>query len=175
MITRSSLIWTSALAACAASLAMMPLPADASGVRRSDRQQPGEIVVIRDVSARQAIRRMPPGMALIVDPRPNREVGGALGLGELSDDEYAGMAAGTVVARPPTTVEQMTGSVLDTSLGGVVRSDGVLSGDGMVRTISAPVGMIGGATRGIGDQVRGALSQLPVPTQSAAGNPPPGG
>lgn len=164
----------SALAACTAILVIVPLPADASGARRGDRQQHGEVVVLRDVSARQAIRRMPPGMAVIMDPRPTREINDALGLGELSEDEYAGMAAGTVAVRPPTTVEQVAGKALEGSLGGMVRGDGVLSGDGMVRTIGVPVGIVGGATRGIGDQVRGALSQLPIPSQ-AAGSPPPGG
>ena len=36
--------------------------------------QPGEIVLLRDVAARPAYRMAPPGMALIADPKPQREL-----------------------------------------------------------------------------------------------------
>jgi len=93
----------------------------ASGARQGVKAQPGEIVLLRDVSTRPAYRPAPPGMALIADPSPRKELGTALGAGgmsELSDDDYA-------------------------SMGG-------------------PMGAVGGATRGIGDQVRGALAQFPL-------------
>ena len=36
-----------------------------------------------------------------------------------------------------------------------------VAGNGVSNTIAAPVGAVGNATRGIGDQVQGALAQLP--------------
>ena len=49
----------------------------------------GEMVLLRDVSARPAYRPAPPGIALIVDPTPNREINGSLGTGEMSDEDIA--------------------------------------------------------------------------------------
>ena len=66
--------------------------ASASGARQGVKAQPGEIVLLRDVAARPAYRMAPPGMALIADPKPQREIATALGAGtpanamdELSD------------------------------------------------------------------------------------------
>nr|WP_295380648.1 hypothetical protein [uncultured Stenotrophomonas sp.] len=123
--------------------------------------QPGEIVLLRDVSARPAYRMAPPGMALIADPKPQREIAAALGSGgsspgmdELSDDDYAGMGAGhTVMVAAPggTTVERVTQQALGGTLG--------RGGDGMV----------GSSTRGIADTVRGALAQFPLQGTAPAG------
>ena len=62
----------------------------ASGARQGVKAQPGEIVLLRDVSTRPAYRMAPPGMALIADPSPRKELSSALGAGgmsELSDDD----------------------------------------------------------------------------------------
>ena len=48
------------------------------------------------------------------------------------------------------------------TLGRVTGGDGMLSGNQMTRAIGGPMGAVGGATRGIGDQVRGALAQFPL-------------
>jgi hypothetical protein len=141
----------------------------ASGARQGVKPQPGEIVLLRDVSARPAYRPAPPGMALIADPSPRRELGSALGAGgmsELSDDDYAamgsGMADGLANGHGQTTVERVTTGVVGGTLGRVTGGDGMLSGNQMTRAIGGPMGAVGGATRGIGDQVRGALAQFPL-------------
>src|SRR6185437_685301 len=79
----------------------VPLVAAASGARQGVKAQPGEIVLLRDVSTRPAYRMAPPGVALIADPKPQHEIAAALGssgaasgMDELSDDDYAGLGAG---------------------------------------------------------------------------------
>jgi hypothetical protein len=131
--------------------------AQASGARQGVKAQPGEMVLLRDVSARPAYRMQPPGMALIADPSPRKELGSALGAGgmdELSDADYADMQSGLADAgmagHGHTTVERVTGD------------GGPLSGGQLSRAIGGPMGAVGGATRGIGDQVRGALAQFPL-------------
>jgi hypothetical protein len=142
---------------------MAPAAVQASGARQGVKAQPGEMVLLRDVSARPA----PPGMALIADPSPKREVAGALGtsagMDELSDDDYASLGSntGAGMAHHQTTVERVTGNTVSTSLGKVT-DNGVLSGSSLGRSIGGPMGAVGNATRGIGDQVRGALAQFPL-------------
>ncbi len=141
----------------------------ASGARQGVKPQPGEIVLLRDVSTRPAYRMAPPGMALIADPSPRKELGSALGAGgmsELSDDDYAamgsGMAGSQMAGHGQTTVERVTTGMVGGTLGRVVGDDGMLSGGQLSRAIGGPMGAVGGATRGIGDQVRGALAQFPL-------------
>ncbi len=81
-------------AALATALLLVGAGASASGARQGVKAQPGEIVLLRDVSARPAYRMAPPGMALIADPKPQREIATALGAGgttngmdELSDED----------------------------------------------------------------------------------------
>ena len=155
---------------------MLPAAAQASGARQGVKAQPGEMVLLRDVSARPAYRPAPPGVALIADPSPRREVAGALGtasgMDELSDDDYASMGsnAGAGVSPHQTTVERVTAGTVNNTLGKVTNT-GVLSGDSMSRTIGVPMGAVGNATRGIGDTVRGALSQFPLGAGQPAGGP----
>lgn len=85
----------------ALALLSVAMNAAGSGARQAVKAQPGEIVLLRDVSARPAYRMAPPGMALIADPKPQREIAAALGtragsgaMDELSDEDYAGMGAG---------------------------------------------------------------------------------
>ncbi len=156
------------------SLALLALAgtAQASGARQGVKAQPGEIVLLRDVSTRPAYRMQPPGMALIADPSPRKELGAALGAGgmdELSDADYAAMESG--LADSPlnghgtTTVERVTNGMVSSTLGRTVGDGGVLSGGQLSRAIGGPMGAVGGATRGIGDQVRGALAQFPLGQQ----------
>ncbi|WP_305804709.1 hypothetical protein [Stenotrophomonas sp. YIM B06876] len=158
-------------------LAMSSWTAQASGARQGVKAQPGEIVLLRDVSARPAYRPAPPGMALIVNPSPRRELGQSLGVGtgmdELGDDDYAtlGSSLGDTQPQTQTTVERVTGNALNGALGRVTGEGGALSGGQLSQAIGGPMGAVTGATRGIGDQVRGALAQFPL-AQPAAG---PGG
>ncbi|HDS0951409.1 TPA: hypothetical protein QDZ34_001409 [Stenotrophomonas maltophilia] len=154
-----------------------PMLAAASGARQGVKPQPGEIVLLRDVAARPAYRMAPPGMALIADPKPQREIatalgsgGGSSGMDELSDDDYAGLGAGQTahVAGPGgTTVERVTQQALGGTLGR--SSDGAIGGNGLGGAMSGPLGAVGNTTRGIGDTVRGALAQFPLGAPAQAG------
>lgn len=128
----------------------------------------GEMVLLRDVSARPAYRPAPPGIALIVDPTPNREINASLGTGEMSDDEFAGMATGPVDANgvPASLPAQIVDRALGGSVGGLAGANGSLSGDGIARGIGGVTGTLGGATRSIAPTITGALSQFPL-----GGNP----
>lgn len=156
-------------------LLLVPVIAPASGARQGVKAKPGEIVLLRNVSARPAYRPAPPGMALIADPSPKREINAMLGTGELTDEEYASLGAGMVPGPAPmTTVERMTDRAVGSTLGGMTGHGGTLSGGGINQAMAVPMGAVGNATRGIGDQVRGALSQFPLFSQPAT-TPPPGG
>lgn len=149
------------------SVLALPIAAQASGARQGVKAQPSEIVLLRDVSARPAYRPAPPGMALIADPSPKREVGQALGtqsgMDELSDDDYAALGSntGTGASHTQTSIERVTGHTVNATLGKVT-DNGVLSGGQLSSAIGGPMGAVTGATRGIGDQVRGALAQFPL-------------
>ncbi|MCC7632814.1 hypothetical protein [Stenotrophomonas rhizophila] len=151
-----------------------PMAAQASGARQGVKALPGEIVLLRDVPARPAYRPAPPGMALIADPSPKREVGQALGtatgLDELSDADYAALGAnpGAGAGHVPTSIERATGTNVNATLG-KANDNGMLSGGQLSNAIGGPMGAVSGATRGIGDQVRGALAQFPL--GAAAGGP----
>ncbi|KAF1691280.1 hypothetical protein [Pseudoxanthomonas koreensis] len=125
----------------------------------------GEMVLLRDVSARPAYRPAPPGIALIVDPKPNREVHGTLGTGEMSDDEFAELSSGQlqVAAADRTSMPtQLTDRAVQGSLGRTTGPDGVLSGSGFISTVGGATGSVTGATRGIAPTVTGALSHFPL-------------
>jgi hypothetical protein len=142
-------------------LGMMVLstPAIAADAHKAVEVQHGEIVVLRNVSARPAYRQAPPGMALIVNPSPRHELDGALNTGELSDGDYASLNA-TTPAGNRGTHDTTVGRVTRNALGGSVgaRAD---AGNGFSHLIAAPTGGVGRATGGIGNQVQGALSLLP--------------
>ena len=154
-----------------------------AGARQGVDATRGEMVLIRDVATRPAYRPAPPGVALIANPSPQREVARTLGsddgFAELSDDDYASMGANASLqgvgehgGRPPTTVERMTGTAVTGTLGRVAGSDGLLNGNNLSHTINGSVGAVGNATRGIGDTVMGALSQFPMGTPAAAAGGP---
>ncbi|MCO7486373.1 hypothetical protein [Stenotrophomonas maltophilia] len=165
------------LATLAVALLSVAASASASGARQGVKAQPGEIVLLRDVAARPAYRMAPPGMALIADPKPQREIASALGTGgastgmdELSDEDYAGMGAGQAAAATSprgTTVERVTQQALGGTLG---RSSDGMVGSSLGSAMSGPLGAVGNSTRGIGDTVRGALAQFPLQGPSPAGD-----
>ena len=144
---------------------LAPASAWAAGARTGVEAKPGEMVLLRDVSARAAYRPAPPGIAIIVDPTPTRELGNALGTGELSDEDFASLSTGNRLQLTQGSVETVAGSIADhaTSSLGVVASDGsMVSGDGLNNALSTPMGAVGGATRGIGNRIQGALSSFPL-------------
>lgn len=135
----------------------------AADAHQAVQARPGEIVLLRNVSARPAYREAPPGMALIVNPSPQHELDRSLGTGELSDADYANLDATSSAGNRTsnsTTVERMTSTALGGSIGTRAGGNG-LSSNGFSNVIAAPMGNVGRATGSIGDQVQGALSQLP--------------
>ena len=157
----------------AAGCALAP-EAGASGARQGVKPAPGEMVLLRAVPARAADRMAPPGQALIVDPSPKNELAKALGTGELLGAGLAGGSAQSGGGR--TTVERVTGAAVSGNLRRLSGDDGALgSTSGLARTIGGPMGTVGNVTRGIGDQVRGALAQMPLVGGSVAGNGTPPG
>ena len=85
-------VYTSLIAALSA-VGLLPAWAVAADARVGVHPAHGEMVLLRNVNARHAYRAAPPSVGLIVDPRPNREINGALGTGELSDADFAAIAA----------------------------------------------------------------------------------
>lgn len=142
----------------------------AADAHRGVQAAPGEIVMLRNVAARPAYRSAPPGMALIVNPSPRQELSHALGTDELSETDYAELDATSATGSGGhnTTVEQMLGRTLGSSVGGASARGGVAGGNGFGQMIAGPTGTLGGTAGGIGHQVQGALSQLPgiMPTSS---------
>lgn len=139
----------------------------AADAHRGVTAKPGEIVLQRNVPARHAARPAPPGIALIVNPSPQRELQAALGTGELSDGEYAAIGSSIGTSVQPTT--QIAGTVDKTigqglaALGGTHPS--TLPGGNSLG--GSALGMVGSTTRGLGDTVQGALSQFPGAAQPA--------
>ena len=152
----------------------VPAVALASGARQAVKARHGEMVILRDVSARHAYRTQPPGMAVIVDPSPRRELGQALGtstgMEELDEGDYAGLEAGMAQREvAATTVSQVTHQALSVGLGRSLGREGVLSGQRLGGSIGASMGMVGRTTGGIAGQINDALGQFPQ-AAPAAGN-----
>lgn len=141
-------------------LAVAVAPATASGVRRGDKAQPGEIVLLRNVATRPAVRMHPPGMAVLIDPSPRKEINHALG--EMSDDEYGAATSGQASMSGELAARIGSGrgdGALGAALGPLTRGDGGAMPVG--RLAGTVGGAVGAATRGIDASVRGALGQFP--------------
>lgn len=148
-------------------LPAMVLGADA---HQAVQAKPGEIVLLRNVATRPADRAAPPGMALIVNPSPQHELDGALGLGELSDDDYASLDASPARGHAgTTTVETIVNRALGGSTGAEVGLRNHATPSGMGTAMAGPMGALTNTTGGIGNQVQGALSALPGMTPAPAG------
>ncbi len=146
-----------ALALAVLLVAALFSPVDAAGARRGVKATGGEFVLVRDVPARYAIRKQPPGMAVLIDAGVSKEVNAALGtLGshELSDSEFSALGTGI----PTRNLgDSLLGALGNAGLlnrqgqGGVLRNGGAKGGPGGV------TGAVRGATRGIGSTISGAL------------------
>ncbi|NLG58783.1 MAG: hypothetical protein GX538_01295 [Gammaproteobacteria bacterium] len=151
----------SATVATLAAAAVLPGVAAAADARAGVHPRHGEMVLLRDVHARQAYRPMPPGVALIVDPTPNREIDRGLATGELSDADFAAMSTGHSLTgvRPQTSgIDAGVTSAINAGLGTGHMRPGTNAAGG---TLTGPLGNVGATTRGIGSHVTGALSNLP--------------
>lgn len=133
-----------------------PTTLSAAGARQGVHAKPGEIVLLRSVPTRAATRQAPPGMALIVDTKPNSQLDPTLGSMELSDRE-----AGAITA----PVRGATGTVLATlATHTPLATPGGAQGQSTPRgaaTDTTPLSVVGNATRGVGSTVTGALQALP--------------
>jgi hypothetical protein len=138
-----------------ASLAFPPALGAASA-RNGVHAKPGEIVLLRKVPTRPAVRQAPPAMALLVDAKPNTQLDAALGAMELSDSEAGAVSAPVVSATRLLQVSTAAGRVLAASRG----ADGQ-STPREAATNTTPLSVVGNATRGVGSQVVGALQALP--------------
>lgn len=147
------------------SMALLPGWAMAADARAGVHARHGEMVLLRDVSARHAYRPAPPGVGLIVDPRPNREIHAALGTGELSDADFAALSSGQVLSpmRASSTIAGTVNHALAGPLGtgGNGQNRAAVPGGNVGAVLSGPLGTVGATTRGIGGHVTGALSQFP--------------
>jgi hypothetical protein len=173
-----TIIAASVHAALAAALAMLLLPVvasagDGAGARQGVQARPGEIVLLRNVATRPADRTpASPGMALIVDPSPQGQLAAALGLGsgEMSDADFASLSATPRVNQGRGgTVDRAINGALGNLAGGNAHAGNTVAGNGVSSVVSGPMGAVGNATRGIGDRVTGALSQLPLSSVPAGG------
>ncbi len=136
-------------------LGLLAVPAEAAGVRRGVHTRPGEFVLVRAVPDRSATRKQPPGLATIIDPSVRPEMQGMLGDLELDDAAFSTLSSGAPA-----------GMLARDAVGGALKGagllDGSLHGVGVAPAISTGgpggvLGAMGGATRGIGNQVTGAL------------------
>lgn len=151
---------------------LLPGPASAAGSRSGVQPAPGEMVLLRDVNARTAYRPAPPGLALLVDPTPNRELEAGTGTGELGDADFAAISTGQRFGAPGpvATVDRTVEGALAAGPGsGAASQGGMMGGDGFGGAVSGPLGAVGSATRGIGHQVTGALSQFPLGQKPGGG------
>lgn len=149
-------------------VALLPPAALGADAHQGVQARPGEIVLLRNVAARPAYRQAPPGIALIVDPSPRRELTQALDPDELSEADYASLDASSPGDRGHATT---IGNAVGAALGGSVGSgpaDNRVAGNGFSSLVAGPTGAVSRATGNIDNQVRDALSQLPGVT------PPPG-
>ncbi|MGY0560517.1 MULTISPECIES: hypothetical protein [unclassified Luteimonas] len=168
MTRQSSFLLLTALTA----LMLAPVTAQAAGSRTGVHPQHGEMVLLRNVNARPAYRPAPPSVALIVDPRPSRELHAGLGTGEMSDADFAAISSGHSLgpARPASGIDGTVNNAISVGLGtGQVQHSGAVGGS-VGGALSGPLGTVGTTTRGIGSHVTGAMSQFPL-GKSGPGGP----
>jgi len=153
--------------ACVGLLGWLPLLADADGSRVAQNPKPGEIIVVRNVATRPADRPpTAPGMALMVSASPNPQLVNTLtggnGTGEIADADIANLNSGPGAGS--VSIQSSVQHSLGVALGSAGGNGAAVSSNGLSNTVSAPLsgGAIADGTRNIGDQVTGALTQMPV-------------
>ena len=158
---RMTLAWRAAMS-CAAvmTLVLAVHDAHAGDARKGVKAAHGEIVLLRTVSTRPATRMQPPGVALLVDPRPNQQLNAVLGQGGLlSDAEIATLSASPVRATTRRFGNAITQILGAPSTGSIRQTPNHNAASG-----TQPMGAIGQATRGLGNTMQQAMGAIPVPT-----------
>lgn len=153
--SRQSHLWPCVLGALIVSMAF-PAALNAAGARKGVHATPGEIVLLRVVPTRPAVRQAPPGLALLVDTKPNTQLHAALDSMELSDSEAGAVNAPVQRATSMLHSSTATGGKFATPSG----ADGQATPRGAASN-STPLSVVGNATRGVGSTVTGALQALP--------------
>lgn len=133
-----------------------PAALNAAGARKGVHATPGEIVLLRVVPTRAAVRQAPPGLALLVDTKPNTQLDAALGSLELSDSEAGAVSAPVLRATSMLHSSTAANGLLASPRG----ADGQATPRGAASN-STPLSVVGNATRGVGSTVTGALQALP--------------
>lgn len=133
-----------------------PTTSNAAGARKGVHARPGEIVLLRNVPTRPAVRQAPPGMATLVDTKPNSQIDATLGSMELSDSEAGAVSAPVLSATRALHATTAASPALAASRG----ADGQATPRGAASN-STPLSVVGNATRGVGSSVAGALQALP--------------
>ncbi len=148
--------WCAGLAAVLLGSLVFPATLHAADAHQGVHAKPGEIVLLRAVPTRHAVRRAPPGMALLVDPTPNAQLNAALGDMELSDRETGAINA------PVQAATRVLGATLaPNSIPAATHGSGSHPTPRGTATNTTPLSVVGSATRGVGSSITGALQALP--------------
>ncbi|MCD9027939.1 hypothetical protein LDO26_06930 [Luteimonas sp. BDR2-5] len=164
-----------AIALLAGAGVLAALPADAAGARTGVHANHGEMVLLRDVNARHAVRRVPPSVGLIVDPTPTAQLAPLLADGELTDADFLALDTGNRVepgaAQATGHMATTVNSAIGSALGGGPRDGAGASANPLGGALGGTLGTVGATTRGIGTQVTGALAQFPLGQPANGGGP----
>lgn len=135
----------------------LPATLHAANARTGVHPKPGEIVLLRAVPTRHAVRQAPPAGALLVDPTPNAQLNAALGSMEMSDSE-----AGAISAPVQTATRALGATLAPNSMPAITRGSGSHPAPRGTATNTTPLSVVGSATRGVGSTITGALQALPL-------------
>lgn len=141
----------------------------AADAHTSDKAKPGEIVLLRKVDMRPATRMAPPGIALIVDPSPKREIGAVLssndeGMVELADADIASVTSNSNIfgSTSDAQMQNNTQGKLNNALGVTTRDGNLLANGQLSHALNSNFGAIGGVARSTGGMVKNSLGQMPL-------------
>lgn len=137
-------------------------------IASSVQAEPGDIIIIRDVPAQRWDVNRHTGQPTVINPSPVRETSSLnstlsnMGLQELTDQQFSGITSNVTNTMSPITSQ--FSSTLTNELGGHGSGGGSIGGhmgaiNGMTSGIGGSIsGSVGDATRSLGNDIRGALS-----------------
>ncbi|KGM07783.1 hypothetical protein LP43_0199 [Methylophaga thiooxydans] len=129
--------------------------------------EPGGIVMSRDVPAQRWDVNRHTGLPTVINPSPVKETQSLnnsmqdMGMSELTDQQFSGITSNAVSG--PSAINNHFASTLTNQLGGHGSGNSVSSQMSTVNSITSGLGgsisgSVGGATRSLGSDIRGALS-----------------
>ena len=136
-------------------------------IASSVQADPGDIIILRDVPAQRWDVNRHTGLPTVINPSPVKETRALdntlqnMGLDELTDQQFSGITSNAVSG--PSTVNNNFANTLTNQLGGHGSGNDVSNQMGTVNSITSGLGgsisgSVGGATRSLGSDIRGALS-----------------